>query len=142
MRGRDVADDETLGQSVHGRGLEIAPEATVTAQSQPAASAIVRVKNEAATVGRTLESLRAQTVAVEIIVVDSGSSDGTLEIVQDMADRVVEIPSDSFTYGYALNVGAAHARGRVHFALSAHCEAPDAEWVRRSLSHYERPAVG
>ena len=56
----------------------------------PVASAVVRTYNSARTVEATLASLRAQDVPVEILVVDSGSTDGTLELVAGTADRVLE----------------------------------------------------
>jgi rhamnosyltransferase len=107
-----------------------------------AASVVVRVKNEAGSIGRTFESLRGQTVPVEIVVVDSGSSDGTLELARRVADQVIEIPAERFSYGYSLNVGASAASAPIHFALSAHCVAPRHDWVERTLEHYERERVG
>jgi glycosyltransferase involved in cell wall biosynthesis len=107
----------------------------------PIASVVVRARDKADTIGLALESLRAQTVRPEIIVVDSGSVDGTLAIAQRLADRVIEIAPERFSYGRALNIGAAEAGAPVHFALSAHCVAPDAHWVERSLAHYRRPIV-
>ncbi len=106
----------------------------------PAASVIVRSKDKADTIAAALESLRAQTVPPEIIVVDSGSSDGTLEIARRLADRVIEIPSERFSYGRALNSGAAEAAASVQLALSAHCVAPPA-WVERAIANLERPGV-
>jgi rhamnosyltransferase len=107
----------------------------------PAATVVVRARDKADTIGRALESLRAQTVRPEIIVVDSGSVDGTVAIAQRLADRVIEIAPADFSYGRALNSGAAAASAPVHFALSAHCAAPDPGWVERSLAHYRRPEV-
>jgi len=106
----------------------------------PAASVIVRCRDERDTLGRTLETLRAQTVPAEVIVVDSGSVDGSLELARREADRVLEIPPDSFTYGYSLNVGARAAQADVHFALSSHCFAPP-HWIERALAHYARKDV-
>ncbi len=106
----------------------------------PRASAIVRVKNEAATLERTLSSLRAQTVVPEIIVVDSGSTDGSLEIARGNCDALVEIPSSQFSYGRALNIGAQRASSPFHFALSSHCVAPR-HWVEGALAHYDASEV-
>jgi rhamnosyltransferase len=107
----------------------------------PAATVIVRVKNEARSLQRALDSLHAQTVPVEIVVVDSGSSDGSVEIARRAANRVIEIPASEFTFGHALNLGAAAASGEFVFALSAHCSAPQREWVERALSHYDDARV-
>jgi rhamnosyltransferase len=105
------------------------------------ASVIVRSKDSARTIGETLTSLRAQTVPVEIVVVDSGSSDRTLEIAQPLSDIVVEMPASEFTFGRALNIGAQHASGDIHFALSSHCVPRNEQWVARSLEHYADPSI-
>lgn len=107
----------------------------------PQASVIVRAKNEAGAIGEALSSLRSQTVRPEIVVVDSGSADGTLEIAREMCDRLVEIPEKEFTYGRALNLGVRSASADYLFALSAHCTPPDDGWIERSLSLYQRDDV-
>jgi rhamnosyltransferase len=105
------------------------------------ASVIVRVKDEARTIERTLQSLRRQTVQPEIIVVDSGSRDGSLEIAKRYCDQLIQIRPEEFTYGRALNIGANAASAPVHFALSAHCWPERNDWIERSLAHYSRPDV-
>jgi glycosyltransferase involved in cell wall biosynthesis len=105
------------------------------------ASVIVRAKNEGATIGRTLGALRSQTVRPEIVVVDSGSIDGTLEIARDQADQLIEMPEREFTFGRALNIGAGSSSAPFLFALSAHCVPPGADWIERSLALYERDDV-
>jgi rhamnosyltransferase len=109
--------------------------------SGPRASVIVRTKNSARTLGRVLSLLRAQTVPAEIIVVDSGSSDDTLAVAQECVDLIIEIPADHFSFGRALNVGAAAASAPIHFALSSHSLPPHDRWIEQSLSKYDRPDV-
>jgi rhamnosyltransferase len=104
-------------------------------------SVIVRTKNSAATVGETFRTLRSQTVSCEIVVVDSGSIDGTLEIARAHADELVQIPAKKFSYGGALNAGADRASGEIHFALSSHCFLEREDWLERSLAFYEDPRV-
>jgi rhamnosyltransferase len=107
----------------------------------PAASVIVRTRNSAQTLPACLTSLKRQSVRPEIIVVDSGSTDRTLEIVRDTADVVIEIPANEFTYGRALNRGAEAARAPVMFALSSHCSVPQSDWIERSIRYYSRADV-
>src|SRR5207302_10144013 len=101
----------------------------------------VRARDERRTIERTLSLLRNQTVEPEIIVVDSGSTDGTREIASRLCDRLIDIPTNTFSFGYALNVGARAASAPVHFALSAHCFPPRPDWIERSLAHYRRDDV-
>lgn len=107
----------------------------------PGASVIVRARDAERTIERTLSALRSQTVPVEIILVDSGSTDGTLAIARRHCDRLLEIPPAEFTFGHALNVGAGVAAAPIHFALSAHCAPAKGDWIERSLSHYGRSEV-
>lgn len=102
------------------------------------ASVVIRAKNEAAHIGRTLELLARQTAAdrLEVIVVDSGSTDGTTDIARAHGARVVEIPPASFTFGYALNRGCAEAGADLIVALSAHAFPPDEEWAGRMLEPF------
>ncbi|WP_380163726.1 glycosyltransferase [Jannaschia sp. R86511] len=105
------------------------------------ASVIVRSKDKVSTIEATLRSVREQTVRAELVVVDSGSTDGTLEVAHRLADRVELIAPEDFTYGGALNVGARAASGDVHFALSAHSVPYSGCWVERSLARYARADV-
>jgi rhamnosyltransferase len=105
------------------------------------ASVIVRAMDKADTIERALLGLRSQTVQPEVIVVDSGSQDGTVEIAKRHCDRLIEIGPQEFSYGRALNLGAAAASAPIHFALSAHCVPPTDDWIERSLAHYSRPDV-
>ena len=51
---------------------------------------------------------------IEILCIDAGSTDGTLEIIEDYASkdsRVVLLRSARKSYGYQMNVGIDHAKG-------------------------------
>jgi glycosyltransferase involved in cell wall biosynthesis len=103
----------------------------------PAVSIIIRAKDEAAAIGETLSRLRAQTIAaeeVQLIVVDSGSTDRTADIARRAGAQVESIPATSFSYGGALNRGCALASAPVAVALSAHALPPDQEWLARMVA--------
>lgn len=106
-----------------------------------AASVIVRTRNKIDTVGAALASIRGQTVPSEVVIVDSGSTDGTLERVRELADIVVEIEPSAYTPGHALNVGAAAASAPVHAALSAHATFPRRDWLELACAHLATDGV-
>lgn len=56
----------------------------------------------------------------QLIVVDSGSTDGTLEIARGAGAEIVELEPRQFSYGRSLNVGFARARHPWVLALSSH----------------------
>src|SRR5260370_34359867 len=97
-------------------------------------SVIIRARDEAASLGRCLELIAEQQLAhgnVEVIVVDNDSHDGTAEIARKAGAQVVHLDRDAFTFGRALNLGAASASGELLVALSAHALPPDAGWLAR-----------
>lgn len=105
-------------------------------------SVIIRAKDGVAVLGRAIASVREQSVPAEIVVVDSGSTDGGRELAECLADRVVAINPDDFTFGRALNVGAGVASAEYHVALSSHCALPHAGWLARCLELLEEDHVG
>jgi O-antigen biosynthesis protein len=60
-----------------------------------------------------LRKLRSQrgVRSVEVVVVDSGSRDGTVELARQAGATVVEIPPAEFTHSHARNIGARAATG-------------------------------
>ena len=84
-------------------------------------SIVIRTANCRDTLGECLAGLARQTFRdFELIVVDSGSRDGTAEAARAAGARVLSVPAGSFTYGGTLNLGCREARGRFLASLSAH----------------------
>jgi glycosyltransferase involved in cell wall biosynthesis len=69
-------------------------------------SIVIITKNEAHIIGKTLDALRGMTD--DIIVVDSGSSDGTLEIASDYTTNIVK--TEWKGYGPTKNIGIDRAK--------------------------------
>ena len=93
-------------------------------------SVILRCKNEARWIGRSLFALAHQRMRdIEPIVVDNASTDGTAEIARRMGARVVGIGDDEFSFGRAINVGAAAASHPYLAILSAHCVPVNDLWA-------------
>lgn len=101
----------------------------------------MRTYNSAATVAGTLDALRRQTVPVELVVVDSGSTDATPELVQGRCDHLLRLAPGSYRPGRALNAAAAIAAGEIVGAFSSHCRPPDEGWLNASLALYDDERV-
>jgi rhamnosyltransferase len=106
-------------------------------------SVIVRALDEAASIGRCLQLIATQRLdaEVETIVVDSGSHDGTPEIALANGASVIAMPPAAFSFGGALNLGAAAASGEILVALSAHAFPRDDCWLARLVAAFDDPGV-
>lgn len=94
------------------------------------ASIVIRSKNEARFIGEVLEGLFGQEFggSFEVIILDSGSRDGTLEIARKFPVAVYSMSPEEFTFGRALNRGAQIAKGDYVVYLSAHCTPVHRDW--------------
>ena len=98
------------------------------------ASVIIRVRDEQHSLERCLRLLGGQrgvSGGVEVIVVDSGSEDQSVAVAERHSARVAFIPTQRFTFGGALNMGAQLARHEVLVSLSAHAFPRDDGWLAR-----------
>lgn len=85
-------------------------------------SIIIPCLNESGTIVGTLQALRPlRDRGAEIIVVDGGSSDDTVDLAQPWADRVLNSPRGRATQ---MNAGAAEAAGTILLFLHADCVLP------------------
>ena len=104
-------------------------------------SVIIPVTDEEKFIGRCIDSVRKQNADFEIIAVDGGSDDGTLEIAESRVDRV--ITSDYKNLAYQLNLGARSSGGDILLFLHADSVLPDKalEKIEKCLSR-DRVATG
>ena len=107
------------------------------------ASIIIRSKNEERCIGEVLQQVVTQELAdpYEVIVLDSGSQDRTLDIVRRFPVQVERVQPEKFTFGYALNYGAALARGEYIIFLSAHCAPCHHLWLWELIAPLESDAT-
>ncbi len=79
-----------------------------------------------------LDRLREQTLPpLEILVVDSGSTDGTRRRAQDAGARIVDIEPRDFTHSRSTNLGFREARGEIVAMLSQDALPVEPTWLER-----------
>lgn len=82
---------------------------------------LVRARNEAQHLPKLIEGLAKQTVAAsEIILVDSGSTDATVEIASSAGWKIIHLDPQDFTFGKSLNTGFEHCTSEIVVIISAH----------------------
>ncbi len=105
-------------------------------------SIVIRAYNEERHIGRLLDGIQQQTLGeTEIILVDSGSSDATVEIARRYPVDVVHIQPEEFTFGRSLNRGMAAAHGEFVAIASAHVYPVYPDWLERLLAPFADPRV-
>jgi glycosyltransferase involved in cell wall biosynthesis len=83
-----------------------------------------------------LSSIRRQDVDVELIVLDSGSTDGTPELAERHGARVETIANEAFTHGGARNRLMAMSRGEHVAFLTQDAVPAGPDWLRRLLDGF------
>ena len=112
-------------------------------QAETTIGVVIRTLNEAELIGTCLETLGRQRSRFEldVLVVDSGSTDATLEIARSCGARILELPPGDFDYSKSLNDGIEQVRGDLVLILSAHAVPVDEHWVERMTAPFEDPRV-
>jgi cellulose synthase/poly-beta-1,6-N-acetylglucosamine synthase-like glycosyltransferase len=113
----------------------------------PTFSIVVPVKNEEKVIGRLLDALSKLNYPVEkreIIIVEDGSTDGTLDICINYAKahadvKILRKPSSNGKPS-ALNYGLKHAKGEIVAIFDAD-NVPDANALMAVREYFEDPAV-
>jgi glycosyltransferase involved in cell wall biosynthesis len=101
---------------------------------RPITSFVIRTYNEEKWIGTVLQTLLDQTRKdFEIIIVDSGSTDSTLEIVKKFPVKLIQIPKEDFNFSYALNIGIKDAKSKYIGILSGHSVPTKKTWYEESI---------
>jgi rhamnosyltransferase len=100
-------------------------------------SIVFRALNEERWLGHALKACKAQVLApetnVDFVLVDSGSTDSTMDIARRHGCRIVHIDKSEFTFGRSLNRGCEAARGDILVFMSAHCIPSSDTWLENLI---------
>ena len=106
-------------------------------------SIIVRSFNEEKHIGRLLKGISQQSIydRTEVILVDSGSTDRTVEIARSYGVKIVNIRPEDFSFGRALNMGCAAANGDYLLFASAHVYPLYTDWLEKMIAPFSNEKV-
>ena len=111
---------------------------------RPEVSIVVPTRDGIRSLPRLVSAIEAQRDPAprELVVVDSGSRDGTREFARRVADVVVPVAPRSFNHGATRNLGIAHAAGRFIVLTVQDARPVGEDWLTRLLAPLrERPEV-
>ena len=106
-------------------------------------SFVIRTLNEAKTLEEVLR--RIQLIQgpynTEVVIVDSGSTDSTLQIAENYGTKILTIPQEHWSWGRALNLGIGQSSGSVVCLLSGHCFIAQRDFLINSVPLLENAEV-
>ena len=88
-----------------------------------------------------LRKLAAQDLTHELVVIDSGSTDGTYEAARDAGALMLRIDKRTFNHGRARNQAIEASSGDVIALLTQDAEPRDETWLSALVRNYEDPRV-
>jgi glycosyltransferase involved in cell wall biosynthesis len=99
-------------------------------------SVAIPVRDGGELFARVLTALGGQSVEHELLVCDSGSRDGSLELAREHGARVLEIAPGDFTHGGVRNRLMDAATGTHVALLTQDAEPADTRWLERLLEGF------
>lgn len=105
--------------------------------TRPLISIVIRTLNEERYLREIFSAIKRQETAeyeVEVVLIDSGSTDATLDIATEFGARITFIKKEDFSFGRSLNEGCSFARGKFLVFISGHCIPVDSSWLLNLVS--------
>jgi rhamnosyltransferase len=84
-------------------------------------SIIIPTYNAAASLPGLFQSINNQDVTTETIIIDSSSSDNTIDIARYFGAHVLSISKEEFGHGKTRNLAASNAKGKIIVFLTQDC---------------------
>lgn len=107
-------------------------------------SVVIRTLNEARHLPDLLAAIGEQQLdghTVEVVLVDSGSTDDTVNIAESHGCVIVRISKADFSFGRSLNVGCAAASGAALVFVSGHCIPQHQCWLAALVAPLASPDI-
>jgi rhamnosyltransferase len=112
--------------------------------TMPLTSILLLTKNDASSVASCLGAIYSQESRdpFEVIAIDSGSTDGTIDVLRRFPLQLQQIPPESFHHARTRNLAAGYATGDVIVFLSQDAIPASSTWLQTLLCNFDDPGVG
>lgn len=106
-------------------------------------SIIIRTLNEEKYLSELLQAIDNQNIEekVEKIIIDSGSTDQTLEIAKKFNCNITHINKKEFTFGKSLNDGCKFSKGDFLVFISGHCVPKNSYWLENLIKPIKEEGI-
>ena len=88
-----------------------------------------------------LMSLQELDRSFEILIIDSGSTDGTIEFLKSQEARLIQIPSSEFNHGFTRNRAIQEAKGEIVIMTVQDARPYDRYWMQKLVDGLTDPRV-
>jgi rhamnosyltransferase len=133
--------DASASRSTHQESVATAEEQVGLA---PYVSVVIPTCNGGPLFERVLDKVLAQetSFAFEVLCIDSGSGDGTLDVIKARPPvRLITISQEAFNHGLTRNLGVREACGEIVVLLTQDAEPYDEHWLETLVGNLDDPDV-
>jgi len=109
----------------------------------PRATVFIPTWNGGELFEEVLRTLKSQETSFpyEILAIDSGSRDGTLERLERHGVRTIRIPNEEFDHGLTRNRAVRESRGEIVVLTVQDATPASSDWLENMVSHFADPEV-
>lgn len=113
-------------------------------EQTPDVTIAIPTRNAGVLLPRLLDAVFRQETAsrYEVLAVDSGSTDGTLDVLRSRPVRVMTLPREEFNWGRTRDFAYEHARGSIVVNLSQDAVPMHVTWLDHLIRPLSDPDVG
>jgi rhamnosyltransferase len=107
-------------------------------------SIVIVTYNGAEFLDEVLSMIKNQKVdfSYEVVFVDSGSTDGTLDIIKKHSHSFCSIDKEDFNHGLTRNFGVSKTNGEIIVVMTQDAIPKDENWLRNIIKYYDDEEVG
>ena len=110
---------------------------------QPSVTLVVPTRNGGAEFQYNLRAMLDQRLdrSYEVLVIDSGSTDGTIEFLRRQPVRLIQIPAGDFNHGLTRALAVTEARGDIVVFTVQDATPVDRQWMQPLVNALDDPRV-